>query len=89
MLSYIREKLLGGSTGSRVGISGGGGTVNALSAEHAATLFRELASSELPVALDDDVRSLYRECVQAKLKLQTLFNPEASAAFKSPRLPLP
>ena len=78
-LAYIRDKLLSGNS-SRVGIGGGSSTVNALSAEHAATLFRELGASPLPSPLCEELRALYKLCVQAKPKLRTLFNPEVAAS---------
>ena len=88
VLAYIREKLIsssggGGGSAARVGLGPGPGTVNALSVEHAATLFRALASAELPALLHDEAGFLFKSCVQAKPKLQTLFNPELGALSKA------
>ena len=89
VLMYIREKLLGGggNNPARLSMGAASGTVNALSAEHAATLFRELAAIDLPSTLRDEAAILYQLCAEAKPKLQTLVNSEARFPFQ--QIPVP
>ena len=81
LCEYIREKLLGdkAAKGSGVGMGSGSSssTVNVLSAEYAAVFFRVLTHASLPGGLGDEVSALFKQCAQAKPKLQTLFNPDA------------
>ena len=82
-MHYLREQLVsggvGGGSSSRLPSLGstGGPAVSTLTADAAAAFFRGLFSVPLPSHTTAELNGLYRQCVQAKPKLQTLFNPAA------------